>query len=951
MKTRAILRTSARQSSRLSRITLALVVSGASCMAETAHVFEGEKLKVLERSGSARPQDLKPYGVGAWSGDSHLWWTGGKPGDVLALEFSVNADGMYRIGAGFTKAIDYGAFEFSVDGRKLAGSVDFYNNGVIHTGTLALGGAVSLSAGLHRFEVKCTGSNAAAIKSYMLGLDYVVLAPGGNADPVALGPKLAAAKPTRPAQAAGLKEGNADGAEPKSAIEQRALFKVPEGFEIELVAGEEQGLPKPAMTAFDSAGRLWAVTATAYPCDNDPNIWKQPGKDRVVVIDHPTATAPQMARTFADGMVMPLSVLPSGNGAYVAQGPEILFIEDTDGDGRADSRKVLLSGYGVQDTHTLPHQLTRMPGGRIVYSQGVLNKGRVTDPGGKTFDFNKTLIATFRPDGTGHEIISAGLNNIWCWSVSREGRVFIHEANDLGYSLIPFEEDSTYPSFIKTMLHPEAPMHPPTAEGLNLGGTGFSGLALCDDRAGSFPSPWHGLMFVANPITGRINSVAMEQGTNGVFKFTKKDDLVSCGDPMFRPVAITFGPDGCLYITDWYNRIISHNEVARDHPARDRSRGRVWRVRHKSQTARVIPDMTKVPAAELPAHLAADNTWEMRAAWQEIAARGGKALAPAITTMIRKPGAGDDVRIHALWALEDVGHFDAVLWKELLASGNPNVRREAVRALSSLKVPASEVFALLQPLVNESAWTVRYEILRYFRRASGVTDPAHLAWLSRWSEGPADTTKVNGWNGTYFALGGAYERAFQDFLLRLVREKGSRPAVAEESKFDGVIATEPARSDSDKAAIAVRVAAVKKLIASAGTRTTDDGRQMVESLCLACHRIADKGVSLAPPLDGSASRDVDALISAILEPDAAVETVFRLYRVETKDGGRFDAFRKSADSKEITLMFMGGTTQVVPVANVKNAGYVQGKSAMPPLGAGLSDQQVADVVRYLRTVK
>jgi putative heme-binding domain-containing protein len=258
---------------------------------------------------------------------------------------------------------------------------------------------------------------------------------------------------------------------------------------------------------------------------------------------------------------------------------------------------------------------------------------------------------------------------------------------------------------------------------------------------------------------------------------------------------------------------------------------------------------------------------------------------------------------------------------------------------------------LLQPLAGEPTWTVRYEVLRFFRRAAGAAHPSHLAWLSRWSEGPADTKRINGWNGTYLALGGAYERAFQDFLLRLVREKGTRPAMEEESKFEGIIATEPARTDVEKAAIAARVAAVKKLIADAGARTTNDGRELVQSFCLACHRIADKGVSLAPPLDGSAARDVDALITAILEPDAAVETVFRLYRVETNDGGKLEGFRKSADAKEITLMFMGGTTQTVPVAGVKNAGYVQGKSAMPPLGAGMSDQQVADIVRYLRTVK
>ncbi len=921
--------------------------SGAADVA--AQIFEGESLKVLNRTGNAAPQSLRPYGEGAWSGNAHLWWTGAKPGDVLELALPVAADGMFRIGAGFTKAIDYGVFEFSLDGVKLAGPLDFFNNGVVHTGTLALGDAVKLSAGEHRFAVKVTGANAAAKKGYMLGLDYVVLGRDG-ANITTLGPKLIVRAPARPAADAGLKSGNAEAAEPKTPAQQRTLFRLPPEFEIELVSSEEQGLPKPAMTAFDSAGRLWAVTDTEYPHDNDPNFWKLPGKDRVVIFDHPTARSPQTPRTFAEGMTMPLSVLPSGKGAYVAQGPEILFLEDTDGDGRADSRKVLLSGFGVQDTHTLPHQLTRMPGGRIVYSQGVLNNGRVTDAGGQKVDFHKTLVATFRPDGTGHEIIGAGLNNIWAWALSREGRVFFHEANDFGYSVVPFEEDSSYPSFIATKLRPDAPLHPPTAEGLNLGGTGFSGMAICDDRAGSFPAPWHGLIYVANPITGSINAVSMAQAENGVFTFAKHADLVSCGDPMFRPVAITFGPDGCLYITDWYNRIISHNEVARDHPARDKTRGRVWRVRHKSQAERTVPDLSRVPVAELPQHLAADSTWEMRAAWQEIAARGGKELAPAILPLIHKAESGDDVRIHALWALEDLGYFDAALWKELLASKNPNVRREAVRALSSLKVSAKDAFALLQPLAAETAWTVRYEVLRFFRRAVGTPDPAHLAWLARWSEGPADTRKVNGWNGPFLALGGAYERAFQDFLFTLITKKGP-VATVDDARFEAVLATQPARTAEETAALAKRIAAVKAAVAGAGERTLDEGKLLVQTICLSCHVIGGKGIALAPPLDGSAARDLDAIITAILDPDAAVENVFRLYRVETKEGGKFEGFKKNVDAKELTLISMGGTAQAIPVASIKAAGYVQGKSVMPPFGAGMTDQQVADIVRYLKTVK
>ena len=212
------------------------------------------------------------------------------------------------------------------------------------------------------------GTNPKALPKHMFGLDYVVLTPPGSEDT-----KLAPPASAPGTKSKSIKEGNALEAEPQSPEAQRAAFRVPDGFEIELVASEKTGVPKPVSLAFDDTGRLWTQTATRLPRDREPAVWKQQGPDRIVVIDHPHRAEPQPTRVFASGMVMPMGVLPWGNGAIVAQGPEILRLADTDGDGVADDRTVLLRGFGVQDTHTLPHQLVRLPGKRIGFSQGVLN--------------------------------------------------------------------------------------------------------------------------------------------------------------------------------------------------------------------------------------------------------------------------------------------------------------------------------------------------------------------------------------------------------------------------------------------------------------------------------------------------------------------------------------------------------------------------------------------------
>lgn len=934
----------------LARLLLPLVALRVA--AEDKPFFiEGEKLEVRKVSGQARVQDLRRYNQGTWSGAAHLWWTGAKPGESLELALPVAKAGVYRLGAGFTKAIDYGVFDFALDGQALAGPLDFYSNGVVHTGPLSLGAAVQLSAGEHRLRITVKGANPAAKSGYMLGLDYLVLAPGAEADvaTVAKQSVVSQPKPAVPAVPATTIDISYNSTEvvALSAAEEQKRFHLAEGFEMELVASEETGLPKPVMTTFDDAGRLWSVTATMYPADKDEAIWKQPGKDRIVVFDTPTQRTPQKPRVFADGLVLPMSVLPHGRGAFVAQGPEIVFLDDKDGDGRADDRRVLLRGFGTQDTHTLPHQLTWMPGGRVGFSQGLLNSGRITDASGRSFVFNRTLVASIKPDGTDTRILSAGLNNIWCWAHGRTGRVFFHEANDLGYSVVPFEEDSSYPAFASMKLHPASPVHPPTAQDLNLGGTGFSGLVICDDKSGSFPAPWHGLLYIANPILGKVQAIAASLDERGVWTFEKRGDLLSCADPMFRPVALTFGPDGCLYITDWYNRIISHNEIARDHPARDKERGRIWRVRHRSQAASTVPDMTRVPTAELPAHLKADRTWEMRAAWHQIGERKAAELIPALTGILSDAKAGADTRIHALWSLEELGHFDAALWKILFADASADVRREAVRAMGTLNVAEDIAFDLLQPLSDERQWTVRYEILRFFRRAPGPVNPRHIAWLKRWRSEPAPKNEIKGWNGTYLALGGSYERAFQDFLLSLAETKSPAAQIAE-SKWDKVIATEPPAGAEFQAKTEMRMSAVKKLLTTAKAA---QGRPIVESLCLACHVIQGKGTSLGPPLDGSSKRDLDGLLTSILAPDAAIEQVFRLYRIETTTGEKFEGFKKSETAKDITLLLMGGAPQVIPIGKIKTAGYFAGKSVMLPLAEGFTDQQLADIAAYLRTIE
>lgn len=414
-----------------------------------------------------------------------------------------------------------------------------------------------------------------------------------------------------------------------SAQEQLKKFKLPEGYEIELVVQESEGLGKFVSVYFDQRGRLWTQTALEYPVDANENpaaaeaVYAGKGRDKVLVYPRESVNGPIPAggltnpTMFADGLAIPLGILPWGNGdtCYVQHGHDLKLYKDTNGDGRADRFDVILTGFGVQDSHLFPHQFTRAPGGWIWMAQGLFNNSQVRKPGSdKVVDWMKCSMARMRPDGSEFEVISTGPNNIWGLVITGEGETFIQEANDYGYPIMPFHEYAYYPGGMEALKKSYQPDFPPQAD-FRMGGTGLSGLALIEGGPLQDMQAAH-TMAVANPIISKIQTIAMHRD-GPYWKLAQLPDLITCEDPFFRPVALTNGPDGCIYIVDWYNKIISHNEVPRAHPDRDKTRGRIWRVKPKAAKTEVA-DYTKLSTEELTAMLGKKPVGRSHLAWQEL---------------------------------------------------------------------------------------------------------------------------------------------------------------------------------------------------------------------------------------------------------------------------------------------------------------------------------------------
>ena len=568
---------------------------------------------------------------------------------------------------------------------------------------------------------------------------------------------------------------------------ERAGFKVPDGFVVELVASEKDGVVNPIDMTFDDAGRLWTQTASMYPLDPVSDIqWQDPldlmdnpqaqekdpnfkrildlyrgvtkGDDKILVLSDLYKGSTVKTKVWADGLAIPQSILPYKNGAYVAQGSEIFILNDTDGDGMADKRTPLFSGFGFTDTHTLPHVLVRGPGDWIHFSQGLLNKGEVFShvSNVKTrLDYSK--IARFSLDGKKMEVINSGLQNIWGFQLRGNGQWYGTEANDLGYSVVPMEVGTGFPGIGNERLRPYQPWMPELHE-FRVGGTGISAMAFADDIQGSFPDKWKNVAFLANPITSTINAVRIERNPNGSVSAEHLPDFLTSEDDWFRPVNMEFGPDGCLYIADWYNKIVSHNEVATTDPSRDKSHGRIWRIRHTSQRNRKIPNFYEVSTDELVGYLKSPSLWAKQAAWHQISDRPIEATKPLIkdlSVLLSDVSQDETTRILALWSLESLKHYDKDLMAALLGSNRDNLRREAVRSLTSFSLKADDMANALRKLADDSNALVRSQVLRTLGQ-SGTANAKTIGILVGACKPPLEGN----------SMGGAYERNFERYLAR-----------------------------------------------------------------------------------------------------------------------------------------------------------------------------------------
>ncbi|MGX5857522.1 PVC-type heme-binding CxxCH protein [Dyadobacter jiangsuensis] len=479
-------------------------------------------------------------------------------------------------------------------------------------------------------------------------------------------------------------------------------FKVAEGFEVTLFAADPM-VAKPIQMNWDTEGRLWVVSSTVYPHLKTG----ESANDKIFVLEDTDGDGKADKSTvFAEGLIQPTGILPGDGGCYVANSTEILHFADTDGDGKADKKRRILSGFGTGDTHHLIHTFRWGPEGRMYFNQSIYIYSHVETPfgikrleGGGVWQLNTRNLDM--------DVYARGLVNPWGLQFDRWGQSFLTDGaggEGINYAF-PGATFVTAPGAARIL------------RGLNPGQPKHSGLDVVS--GGHLPDAWQGRMITNDFRANRINSFKLEeQGSGYVSKQT--DDLMWSDNVAFRPVDINVGPDGAIYVADWYNPIIQHGEVDFHDPRRDQQHGRIWRIVAKNRPLVKKPQLAKATVNELLESLKLPEDWTRLQAKQVLKARGAKEVLPALEKWVAGLDKNDAKYEHnlleALWLYQTLETVNEQVLLNLLNAKSHNVRAAALRALALWYPKVSNTPALLAKAVGDPHPQVRLEAVIALRK-------------------------------------------------------------------------------------------------------------------------------------------------------------------------------------------------------------------------------------------
>ena len=493
---------------------------------------------------------------------------------------------------------------------------------------------------------------------------------------------------------AAFAQANAKIPDPDPEVERRS-FQVADGFEVSLYAADPL-LNKPIQINFDPQGRLWVASSATYP-------QIKPGEaanDRIIVLEDTDRDGKADKTTvFADGLLIPTGVVPGDGGAYVANSTELVHLSASQPGGKADRRKVLLSGFGTEDTHHIIHTFRWGPDSRLYFNQSIYIHSHVETPHGVR-RLNAGGIWRYEPGASRIDVFARGWVNAWGHAFDRHGQSFVTDGaggEGINYLVVGGYYLTSQGQHVARIL-----------QGLNPGSPKFCGLEIVSGR--HFPPEWQGDLITSDFRGHRVCRFKL-QDDGSSYASREQEPLIRSSHPAFRPIDAKMGPDGALYIADWYNPIIQHGEVDFRDPRRDKTHGRIWRVTAKNRPLAPWPKLEGASVPELLEALKAPEDFTRQMAKRVLVERGRDAVKPELQKWVASlPTDADALRLEACWVSQGLNDVDPRTVPRLIASPDFRVRAAAVRVEANT-TPSLKNFAF-EAGIADAHPRVRLEVVR-----------------------------------------------------------------------------------------------------------------------------------------------------------------------------------------------------------------------------------------------
>ena len=544
---------------------------------------------------------------------------------------------------------------------------------------------------------------------------------------------------------------------PADSLKQLVLH--PE-FKMTLVASEPL-INKVMNVDWDAAGRLWVAETPEYPdgrsvnprtdyvqrwqkddkLTDDGKNYDRPAYDRISILTSSKGDGVlDTKKVFADfahgvpgGLERVTSFVFHKNGVIAAAAPDVWLLEDTTGAGVCNKATKLYSNLGYGDTHAVINNLRWGFDGWIYATHGYSGSSDVTSgDGSKHFGRIGSGVVRFKADGSAFEQFSSKGGNTWGLQIAWDNEVFWTQptSGDLLMHTVMSEEQLSRgklpgtPSFVvcekSVKTFPLIPYDQLPYVQIDWVGffTAAAGCVIYD--GGAWPAAWNNRYFCTEPTINIVHDAIVTR--NGVSyaaaRAPGREEIEFIGgkDYWFRPIEVRTGPDGAVYVVDFYNQAVIHNDTrgpkhgprnAAIRPDRDHYYARIWRVDHKDAKKLTVPNLAKATSAELVAALENANLHVRQNAVRLLAENNAADAAPALKQLVASPKSAQS-RVAALWALTRVGRLDDATLTVAVNDKDAALRKSAMKVAAV--APATSKAAALK-LVKDGDATVRLDAL------------------------------------------------------------------------------------------------------------------------------------------------------------------------------------------------------------------------------------------------